>query len=236
MATETDVANIALGKIGGGGDSDNTSAFITSINGSDKVSQACKRFFPHCRQLVISEMAVLKTPFRETAKFKDLGSELDADVEVGQWEYAFNLPGDFLSMSMQFDESRMSERHNQNYQYRFDVVANNSQDGYILLTNDLCNYNDDGEADSAFIEYAFDLKKTGAWSEGMIDCIATRLAAMLCPIVGQGNEVRRAMMQEYKLVAIPFAQAYSQAQSNNSAYTVPNFLGGRNETLRGLTV
>ena len=234
--TETEIANIALGKIGGAGDQLAGNAFIRSINGTDIVSTACKRFFPHCRQLVISEMAALKTPFRETAKFKDLGTELDTDVEIGQWEYAFNLPGDFLSMSMQFDESRMEERHTINYQYRFDVVANNNQDGYILLTNDLCNYNDDGEADSAFIEYAFDLKKTGAWSEGMIDCIATRLAAMLCPVVGRGIEIRRAMMQEYKLVAIPFAQSYSQAQSDNSARTIPDYLGGRNRTLRGITV
>lgn len=236
MASETDVANIALGKIGGAGDAAAGDAFIRNINGTDKVSAACKRFFPHCRQLVVSEMAVLKTPFRETAKFKDLGTAVDTDVETGQWEYAFNLPGDFLSMSMQFDETRMSERHNQNYQFRFDVIANKAQDGYLLLTNDLSNYNDSGQPDSAFIEYAFDLKKTGAWSEGMIDCIATRLAAMLCPIVGKGIEVRRQMMQEYKLVAIPFAQSYSQAQSDNSARTIPDFLGGRNKTLRGLTV
>ncbi len=234
--TESDVCNLALGKIGGGGDQDTGNAFITSINGTDLVSRACKRFLPVCRKLVIAELAVLKTPFRETTKFKDLGSEVTPTVEVGQWEYAFNLPGDFLSMSMQFDESRMSERHNQNYQFRFDVVANAAQDGYILLTNDLSNYNDSGQQDSAFIEYAFDLKKTGAWSEGMTDCIATRLAAMLCPVVGKGISVRNFMMQEYKLVAIPFAQAFSQAQSDNSARTIPNFLGGRNTTLRGVTV
>ena len=234
--TETDIANIALGKIGGAGDADSATAFIRSINGTDLVSTACKRFFPVCRRLVIAELAVLKTPFRETAKFKDLGTELDTDVEIGQWQYAFNLPGDFLSMSMQFDESRMSERHNQNYQFRFDVVANAAQDGYILLTNDLSNYNDSAQQDSAFIEYAFDLKKTGAWSEGMVDCIATRLAAMLVPIVGKGISVRSLMMQEYKLVAIPFAQSFSQAQSNNSARTITNFLGGRNTTLRGVTV
>lgn len=234
--TESDIANLALGKIGGAGDADSATAFIGSINGTDKVSTACKRFLPVCRRLVIAELAVLKTPFRETAKFKDLGTELDTDVETGQYVYVFNLPGDFLSMSMQFDETRMSERHNQNYQYRFDVVANAAQDGYLLLTNDLSNYNSTGQQDSAFIEYAFDLKKTGAWSEGMVDCIATRLAAMLVPIVGAGISVRQLMMQEYKLVAIPFAQSFSQAQSNNSARTIPNFLGGRNSTLRGLTV
>ncbi len=234
--TETEVCNVALGKVGGAGDQSAGDAFIRSINGSDLVSAACKRFFPVCRKLVIAELAVMRTPFRETAKFKDLGTELDTDVEIGQYEYAFNLPGDFLSMSMQFDETRMAERHNINYQFRFDVVANKAQDGYLLLTNDLSNYNDSGQPDSAFIEYAFDLKKTGAWSEGMVDCVATRLAAMLCPVVGKGISVRNFMMQEYKLVAIPFAQSFSQHQSDNSARTIPDFLGGRNATLRGLTV
>ena len=231
--TETDIANIALGKIGGAGDQISGNAFLSSIDDTDKVSLWVNTQFPYVRQLVITDLAIAKCPFREATKFADLGAALVAASapEMGQWQYAFNLPGDYLSMVRQFNENYMQDRHLPEHERKFEVVPNKNTDGLVLLTNDLTNVVDAGSSDSAYIEYSFDLTNTGIWSTALVDCVATRLAAEAAPIISK-PDLRTPMLAEYDNFIVPQAQAFNRSQSNNNARKIHNYLGGRNTLLR----
>ena len=230
--TESDLCNVALGKIGGAGDALNGNAFIASIDGNDKVSTFCKFSLPRVRRRAIIDLAVMECPFKATRRFADLGSAIDEDdtPEIGEYQYAFNLPGDYLVFISQFYESNISSRRsitNQSKdkpkQIQCDVIANKDGNGNILVTDTLSNLG----GTSAFVEYVIDVPTIGAWSEQMVDCVATLLASELCPVVGRDMESRAAMMQEYNLVAIPAAQRANQYSFNNTARVIPDFSGGR---------
>jgi len=232
--TETDLANLALGKIGGAGEANNGNAFIASIADTDKVSSWCRFSLPRVRRKVIIELATAECPFRETIRFAGLGAALDTTPEIGGYGYAFNVPGDCLEVVSQFDETNIAVRnHPTDYQtrtavkYQWETVANAEGNGKILLTNTLSN--EDG--DSAFIEYVIDITNVGAFSEGMIDAIAYLLASELCPVIGLGEEVSTRMLGKYLEIAVPNAQKANQRGFDSTARTIPDLSGGRSKVL-----
>ncbi len=236
MGLETEISNLALAKLGGAGDQLNGNAFISDINDSNNVAAACKLFFPRVRRTVIIDLAVLECPFRATIRFAGLGTALSDDSvpEIGAWQCAFNLPGDCLQVISQFEESAISIRRGpRTYQtgsqvtYQWEVVADKDGKGKILLTNTLSN-----EAhDSAFIDFAIDTPETGSFTEGMIECIATLLAHSIAPLVGRDMESAAFLLQQYKAVAVPAAQAANQRGFNDTARIIPDYSGGRSKVL-----
>ena len=232
MGTETDLANIALGKIGGAGDALSGNAFISSIDGTDKVSTFCKFSLPRVRRRVIIDLASRDCPFRETIRFADLGSAIDSDdlPEIGQYDYAFNIPSDCLIVIRQFDEGSIATRlkpadyvSKENTDYQWEIIANAEGNGSIILTDTLSNY----DGDSAFVEYSIDITSVNSFSEQLIDCIATLLASELCPVIGRDMESRVAMTQEYYQKSIPDAKRVNQKGYNNSARAIDDYKGGR---------
>jgi len=239
MATETEICNIALGKLGGAGDVGGGNAFISSIDGSDKVSSWCKLVFPRVRRTVISDLATSKAPFRSTVRFKDLGAVISEAnrPEIGNYTYAFNLPGDCLTVVSQFIEGSVVTRDQRAYSApggnvfnQWEVVANSSGTGKILLTDYLTNEDED----SAFIEYVIDTPATGGFSEELINCIATMLASEVAPMVGRDMEASNTMMAKYEQVVLPKAKKANLAGFNNSARNVSNYRGGRSRSIGGL--
>ena len=234
MPTETDICNLGLGKIGGAGDALSGSAFIANIDDDDKVSQWCKINFPRVRRKVIVDLAVILSPFRVTVKFLDLGTQIADDnlPEIGQWRYAFTLPKDYLEVVRQFNENSISNRVYNGSQspvipnnYRFETVANKDNDGMILLTDTLSNETNT----SAFIEYVIDIPNTGAFTENMIDCIATLLSSEVCPTVGRDMETAAAQLAKYEQLAVPKAAAANQRGHNNTVKSIPDYSGGRSQ-------
>jgi len=239
MATETGIYNIALGKLGGAGDSETGTAFIASIDGDDKVSQWGKLAFPRIRRTVIIDLATSKAPFRSTIRFKGLDAAVaDDDLpEIGGWKYAFNLPGDCLAVISQVSEGSIATRDQRAYSdpggnvyYQWESVANKAGTGKILLTDNLSNT----DGDSAFIEYVIDTPDTGGFTENMIDCIATLLASEVAPMIGRDMEASQAMRALYENVVLPKAKKANVAGFNNSARTISNYRGGRNRTIGAL--
>jgi len=239
MASETQIANLALGKLGGAGDVLGGNAFITSIDGTDKVSSWCKLAFPRIRRRVIADLATSQAPFRSTVRFADLDAELSSGdlPEIGQYEHAFNLPGDCLVVIRQFSENSISSRDSRAYRsmdtmvnYQWDVVANLAGSGKILLTDTLSNLN----ADSAFIEYVIDTPNTGGFTEGMIDCIATLLASEVAPVVGRGMDASDRMLVKYEQIVKPNAIKENLAGFNHSARQISNYRGGRSTSIGSL--
>ena len=226
--TETEICNIALGKLGGAGEELGGNAFISTINGSDKVSSWCKLAFPRVRRRVIKDLATSGSPFRSTIRFKDLGSNLDSDAvpEIGQYLYAFNLPGDCLMVIRQFNEAAMATRASRGTsiaEYHWEEVANRAGSGRILLTDNLSNL----AGSSAFIECVVDIDSTAAFTEEMIECIATLLASGVAPVVGADMKASAFMMEQYRKIAIPDAKRANGRGFNNSTKIIPDFSGGR---------
>ncbi len=228
MATETDVANIALGKIGGAGDQESGTGLIGSINGSDRISARCKFLFPIVRRRVIGDLAKQRAPFNETLKYLDLGAQNATPPEKGGWTYAFNLPADLIFTMKQIDEEFVTvpiSITRRPTEYRFSEIVDGTT--RILLTNTLSN----ADGDSAFIQYAFDQTNVGVWSDDFIDAVATLLGAELVPTVGAVGEIRQELLAEYTSVNIPKAKASNRSVGNNFAQQNTDYKGGRVNTL-----
>jgi len=218
--TNLTIANKAGGRIGGFGDQLNGDAFLPNLTGTDKVTNWVNLLFPQVRQHVICDLAKAKSPFRETVKYADLGDSLDiADCpEIGEYEYAFDLPDDYLCMVRLLDEDFSLKR-----EYQFETIINKDGDGWILLTDYLTN----ADGTSAFIEYCIDQDNPALFSDAFVECFATLLAAELCPVLGRDIKTRQQMLLEYEQLSKPNAKSYNQSQLNNEAHYVPDYLGGR---------
>lgn len=142
--------------------------------------------------------------------------------EIGQWNYAFNLPSDYFAMVRHCDES-YTIKDGVRREYQYQTILNKDGDGLIMLTNDLTN----AGADSAYIEYVIDQTTFTLFSPALEECIATLLAAELCPILGRNLEIRQRILIEYDQLAVPEAKRYNQSQFNNAAKVVTDFSGGR---------
>lgn len=233
--TETNIANLALGKLGGAGDALNGNAFISSINGSDKVSSWMKISFPRARRRSIKDLVTGNAPFRSTVRFKDLGAELASTPEIGNWSHAFKLPANCLAVISQFSEDSIASRSQKsdyvsnaaNINYQFEQIANEAGTGLILLTDTLSNTDQDG----AFIEYVIDTPNTASFSEELIECIATLLASGVSPVIGRDIETSDNMLLKYLEVAVPNAKRANLFDFNFSSRPIPNYKGGRSEVL-----
>lgn len=239
MATETEIYNLALGKVGGAGDVNNGNAFIASIDGTDLVSAWGKLAFPRVRRRVISDLATSLAPFRSTVRFADLSAALTEGEtpEIGAYTHAFNLPGDCLTVVRQFLEDAIATRDRRAYResaievnFQWDVVANKAGSGKILLTDTLSN----SDVNSAFIEHVIDTPNTGGFTEGMIDCIATLLASEVCPVIGRDIDTADRMLLKYEQISKPFATRENLAGFNHAARTKSNYRGGRSRVIGSL--
>lgn len=229
--SETDICNLALLKLGGAGDSLGGNAIIGNIDDADKVSSFCKLAFPRVRRRVISDLATSDAAFRSTVRFKNLDAQLSSTPEIGNWCFAFNLPGDCLAVISQLSEDHIATRNQKsdytsdqvNIKYQWETIANSAGTGKILLTNTLSNSDQDG----AFIEYAIDTPNTASFTEPLIDCIATLLASEIAPIVGKDLETSERLLVKYLQVAFPTAKKENLFGYNSSARPIRNFRGGR---------
>ncbi|MHC4739776.1 MAG: hypothetical protein ACYS9Y_12800 [Planctomycetota bacterium] len=226
--TETDVCNIALGKVGGAGDQASGSGLIASINGTDRVSKRCKTFFPRVRRRVLEDLVALRTPPKEALIFTDMGTEVTPTIEMGGWDYAFNVPNNTIAVIRQIDEEFATVKTSITHkieEYPFQIRWQGTT--RILFTNDLTNT----DIDSAFIERVFDQTNVNTWSEAFVDAVATLLGAELVPTVGAVDEKRQSLLAEYKTISLPNVGAAIQSQDDDFKREVSDYKGGRTETL-----
>jgi hypothetical protein len=155
--------------------------------------------------------------------------------EMGPWSYAFILPSDFFTIVRQCDELYTSDadytvRQGVRKKYQCQPILNRDGDGHLLLSNDLSNAN----ADGAYIEYCIDQTTFALFSDAFEECIATLLAAEMCPILGKNMKVRQDLLLEYDQYTVPAAKRAIQSQIDNSSKSVlPDYSGGRSAVLRG---
>lgn len=218
--TETEIANRALLKIGGAGEQINGKGFLNDINAEDNISCQCRSTLPFCRRRAISDLAALGLPFRESLKYADLGSAATSGElpEVSAWLYAFNLPGDYLAMVslLKQDGTELADKS-------FETILNKSNNGRLLLTNQLSN----SDATSVYIKYTIDQTNLTMYSEALIECIATLMAAELCALVGKDEKMRQQMLVEYANFAVDKAKRFNRMGEEKPKPELPNYSGGR---------
>ncbi len=139
--------------------------------------------------------------------------------DIGAYSYAFILPSDYFCLVRQADEIPNSSRK----KYKCRTILNRDGDDLILLTNEKTN----ADGDSAYIEYCIDQTDFTLFSSAFEECIATLLAAELCPILGRNLEIRQRLLVEYDQITVPDAKAYNQSQFDNYSKATINYRGGR---------
>lgn len=208
--TKLQIVNRALGMISGAGDQINGQAFLPNLTGSDAVTNLINTVYDQIRQQVITDLALRKTPFRETVKYADLGAEVDTDLpEIGAWEYVFELPDDCFIVVMQFKEDCLCSQK-QLPDYQWEKILNSDGDGWLFLTNTLSNI----DGDSAYIQYCIDQDDESMWSAPFASCVSCLLAAEIAPIINKNDEARKGFLAEYNTLWIPLAKRFNQSQYN----------------------
>lgn len=159
---------------------------------------------------------------------EDSGLVSDAP-ELGPYTYAFDLPSDCLTVVRVTDESFSSDEDTRR-DYRFSVMRNRDDDGWIIATNDVTN----ADADGIYLEYCIDPPYSDTdgstdtiFNDEVCNAMAQFLASELAPVAGRNSDVRMAMLAEYKNYALPDAASYNETQINLTAKKRTDFRGGR---------
>ena len=228
--TETEVCNLALGKIGGAGDQESGTGLINSINGTDRVSVRCKLLLPSVRRRVLGDLADADVFPQEATEFYDMGVAVTPTIKIAGWTYAFTVPSDTIRVRRQICEEVNTIQYSITdtvLEYPFKTIWQDTTQ--LLLTNNLTNT----ALDSAFIERVFDQTDPTTWNEKVLDAIATLLGAELVPTVGAVEETRINLLLEYDRLALPKAKASIGAKDNPFPAYPRDYKGGRNDVLAG---
>lgn len=198
----TDLANYALAKIGGSlGDADSWE--LASINGSTKEAELMLLLYNRVRREVLLRMRP-----KCARKYAEL-TTANTSVERADWEYAFDLPSDYLGHARQIweDYHRTSRTRPE---YRLEVDHEIVQGA--LLTNNYTNTDDDG----AYIEYTFNQTDVGEFTDNVYEAIATKLAAEASPgILRDGGQRRAMLLDEYENVVLGRAMTIEHNQDGD---------------------
>ena len=198
--TATSLCQYALSKIGGGKD---VPAFsLTSIYDGTPTAAMCLVLYD-----VIRKEVLCRVKPNEATKFADLGAELSG-VEKANWDYAFNLPTDYLCAAKQVNEDYHSSTHDRYYiEYDKQII------GRILLTNNYTN----SDEDSAFIVYIYNLTDVSRFNPPLYEAMATKLAAELSAgLLADGGARRLQLIKEYEALALPLAQGHSAEETSDA--------------------
>ena len=204
------LANYALSKIGGAGESVGDYRIQSIYRGGggygysslyygyggycgigpDKIATAMLEMWPQLRREVLC-----RAWWTSATKYADLG--VAVDVERAGWTYAFNLPSDYLGRAEQLWESYHSTT-----EHRYTVQIDKEIVQGRLFTNVLTN----SDGDSAFIKYVFDLQNVSKFDPLLYNAIATKWAAEMANLLrADGGVRRRELLQEYEVLALDVA-------------------------------
>ena len=147
--------------------------------------------------------------------------------EMGAWAFAFSLPSDYFVIVRQTDEDFDPQQGGVREEYQCRTILNKDGDGFLLLSNEKT----DADAESAYIEYCIDQTDFTLFSQGMEECLATKLAAEIAPSVGRDPEARVALVGEYEQLVIIQAVRNNQSQSNKFSKKKTDYRGGRTAAL-----
>jgi hypothetical protein len=184
----TSVVNRAYYKLGGA----RTRIVIDDIDdATDSNAVIAAVLYPQVRNEVLQ-----RWPWNECREFADLGAAVTG-LEMADWDYAFALPTNCISVVAQIDE----ENHTAKYTYEV-------RGGY-LFTRDYSN----ADGDSVYIDYVKKVVDASVYSPLLFEAIATKLAAELAPVYNPDR--KEELKREFELLVLPNAEAANQGEQHS---------------------
>lgn len=164
MASKTDIANRALFKVG--------ERRVSNVETTDtEAAKTINELYDTVRDTVLSSY-----PWNFAIKRVSLAP--DATAPAWQWDYAYTMPADFLSLILVKD----------NPEYDFE--------GGKVLTD---------EGKTLYIKYIARIDNTGDYSPVFVEAFAALLAVESVEKITQSNTKKAALQQEYQQI---LAKAY----------------------------
>lgn len=195
--TWTDFSNYALSKIGGGGE-DVGSFRIANLYETTDTAALCRVLIPQIRKEVLC-----RAWWNEATKYADLGAELSGVKKAG-WEYAFNLPQDYIGRCKQINED-YHKSTKPRYIAEYDKEINQGR----LFTNNYTN----SDGDSAYIKYIFKLTDISKFSPLLYEAMAVKMGAELAgALLADNGERRQVLLREYEGLVLPVAEGANQEE------------------------
>lgn len=187
MASEVDVANRALTKLG--------AARITALSDANKQARAVDSMFDIVRD------ALLRS---HVWSFAVKRATLDVSETTPDWGYAYqyDLPADYLRL-VQVNDTYLGPSL---ADFRNESTSDYMLEGNVIMTD---------IADTLKIRYIFQETDTTAWDSTFVEAMACRLAAELAEDLTQSNTKRDAAWKEYDMAirtAIRSGAVEQQAQ------------------------
>lgn len=182
-ANVTALANRMFLKLGGG----TTNIIIDDIDdATNEDAVIAKTIYTQVRNEVLA-----RWPWKECREFADLGAEVSG-LNMADWDYAFELPANFISLIAQIDEADSS------------IEFESEVRGAYLFTRDYSNVGED----SAYIDYIKKITDTSEYSPQLFEAIATKWAAELAPKYNPKEKDN--LKREFEFLVLPNAKAANQ--------------------------
>ena len=204
MATELDIAHMALGHLG-------VTRRLTSLADDTESARACDLFFGTCRDEVLR---AFPWPFATVQAELDLVEDL-SNNDTAEWTYSYRYPADCL----RFLRIRSGAGRRETAQTRVANRVIRDTTGRLILTD---------QAD-AVAEYVQQVTDPAVFSPDFVTALSYRLAGAIAPAVTSGDPNRLGLraLQLYDL-AIRQAQATALNEQRPDADTSSGFLAARN--------
>lgn len=198
MDTNANMCNYALDKIGSA--KQVTAAQLTA--NTVPLAKTCKRLYPQVYKEVLK-----RADWPEATKYAEL-TETEDSVEKGDWEYAFDLPNDYLGRAhLILEEYHRSTKPRHLIEFDKKIIQE------YLLCNELTNSDDD----AAYIQYIYNLTDVTKFNDLLVEAVALKLGAELATSVLKDKGARRVqLLQEYEDLVLPLAigEAYHHIGDN----------------------
>lgn len=176
-ASETDIANLALQKIG--------ESRINSLNDqADKNARVCKLNYDQARG-----EALMMCRWRFAKKQAAISKLIDPPLY--KWQAAYQLPADLLRLTEIEGDDVWNPK-----QY-FDIQGRKL---FVYFSDDF-----DSAADSLNIEYIFDEDVTTSYDPLFVNVLALKLASMIARPLTGSDQLGQMLEQELVTVALPKA-------------------------------
>lgn len=153
------ISNLALVKLG--------QEPISSLTQDTKNARLCNAVFEACRNEVLEGH-----PWSFATKTAELAS-IDGDEDtLGEWNFLYQKPADFLKML-----------RGEDWKQEFEI-----RDAYLMANDEPLK-----------IKYIFECTNTGLWSYSFAQCLSWRVAAEIAYAVTRSNTVAETMMKGYAM-------------------------------------
>lgn len=158
MASETEIANLALGHLG-------ISKTIATMTENSQEARACNRFYPFAREEVLRDFM---WPF--ATKYFTLGLVEEDPTE--EWAYSYRYPSDCL-----FFRRILSGNRDDNQDTKVPYIVASDDTGRLIYT----------DQDEAECEYTANITDAGKFTADFVFALSTKLAVFIAPQLTAGD-------------------------------------------------